>query len=287
MSTIIFDIGLVEELNKLATEIDKRLYLFANYSPKQSLNITDEHKFWCGVTNLYGLFWDCAPFINKLQYTKKSLVDLFLEHRVLSRTDAKTFRFFLGHVSSLRSFFCHNCADDNYFSRRDQEKVERLFIRLCGIYPCDMERRETLGGDSHWKRALIWLTEEANKCIGILEKALCEVKVSANRQVIIHGWLEAVAEWYKDNDSLLNSVLYDKYNLMSLIRFPQGGRRFSDARQDAGQNVKMWKRLKIGEQTNEELWKRRCLTIVLSMDKPALPCEVMKINISQSELKLL
>jgi hypothetical protein len=284
MSSIVFDIVIAEELNKMAMEIDNRLYLFAYYCPKQNLNISDEHKFWCGVTNLYGLFWDCAPFINTRRDTSKSLVDLFMEHKFVSINESKTIRSFLKYVSSLRAVFCHNCTEDNYFSRLDQKRVKQLFMQLCGSYPCDIEKMETIGDNSHWKKALNWLTNEADKCIFILKGILEKVKISTNKNIIVNNWLEAIASWYKNNDSLLNTVLYDKYNLMCLIQFPNPNSR---PILNQSQIIKGWKHTIVGEQTNEDKWKNRCLAIVLSMDKPALPCEVMRKNINQAELKLL
>ena len=63
---IIFSKKKIEDLNEYVHEnIDSRLYLFAYYNPKNRNNRSAESDFWKGVTNVYGLFQDCAAYIKR------------------------------------------------------------------------------------------------------------------------------------------------------------------------------------------------------------------------------
>ena len=65
-SSVIFSKKKIENLNEYVQEnIDSRLYLFAYYNPKNKSNRFSELDFWKGITNVYGLFQDCAAFLKR------------------------------------------------------------------------------------------------------------------------------------------------------------------------------------------------------------------------------
>ena len=63
----------VQEIKRLAHEVDARINLFESYSPKETECYKGELLFWRQIVNLYGLFADCDRVQVK---EKRNLVDL-------------------------------------------------------------------------------------------------------------------------------------------------------------------------------------------------------------------
>lgn len=99
----------VNQLNRLAGELDCRLFAFAYYAPKRYDSVDGigaREAFWMAVTNLYALYHDCSPFRKKLEtvFDKnyKPPINLTISFHDL--------------LSGLRGMYCHNCSgDDNPF----------------------------------------------------------------------------------------------------------------------------------------------------------------------------
>ena len=79
--SICFQSRPVEELNKLAAQIDPRLYFAVYYQPKSWLDEeSTRYNFRTMATNLYGLFHDCGNFIRVISDILMPAVKTYLHN---------------------------------------------------------------------------------------------------------------------------------------------------------------------------------------------------------------
>lgn len=103
----------VEDIKRLAHDIDVRINLFESYSPKVTESYRGEMLFWRQTMNLYGLFADC----DRVQLKEsKNLIDLMSRYSLIESEDYDNARLFWSDVSDVRKWFCHNNEDSLYYA---------------------------------------------------------------------------------------------------------------------------------------------------------------------------
>jgi hypothetical protein len=207
---IIFSKKKIEDLNEYVHEnIDSRLYLFAYYNPKNRNNRSAESDFWKGVTNVYGLFQDCAAYIKR---EKNSLLDVFVTYGVMQKKDAKELKDFVNIINAFRTVFSHNVymeySKDAYNMRMCQNFFSKVFqqeIILNDITEIDLQEKQ-------WDIILGALNDESEKYIRILSEALIKVSKSTQKDAIVDAWISLILEWYKRKfDDLLYRAIYNQF----------------------------------------------------------------------------
>ena len=197
----------VEKLNKLAQAADGRLFLFAYYNPKPfPENESAVVQFYTAVINLYGLIWDCGPFIRNLLGRKKQYGLLERDsHGNLSAKSKKindTFYQLQNNLSGLRNAACHNTASEYFFNQQNIDNAEDFFINL-GLSPGAL-----LPGD--WKKCLDELCRLAIETGEGIEYGLnCLAALPPpQKDKVINFWLnDCLCQWYKTKKKDLDGYL--------------------------------------------------------------------------------
>lgn len=196
----------IEEINSLIqNEIDSRLYFAAYYSPKVMSSKSNEYNFWCGVTNLYGLFKDCS--------IQKNLLQLFKKYDILDvGTEQKAINFF-HFIMDLRSIFSHNSSKENITSSMHYKKFikfvkEHLHTQMPNTLPYSISL-----SNEDWLILLKALSAKTDKYLKTINTTLEKIQKSDNKDKIISEWISLIATWYSASN-VLHIVLTDTYRLI-------------------------------------------------------------------------
>ncbi|BBI33965.1 hypothetical protein [Cohnella abietis] len=108
----------VNLVNQTCRELHPTLLLAEAYHPKPVHSLANsELRLWSAVTNMYGLFYDCMPYIfrvhNKYQYKAydnqtRSLLSIMLDNGAISRNDFRNIGNYSKALTELRGIYCHN-----------------------------------------------------------------------------------------------------------------------------------------------------------------------------------
>ena len=185
-----FSSGTIDEVNNYAEQLDKKLYVFAYYSPKQYEHIEwldAREKFWIAVTNLYALYHDCNPFL-------KSMDSIFYQNDQRIR-NLKPFHDLLG---DLRGMYCHNS------SKYDNANVIiKIFKRINtlskGNFPLpkrtDFRDANLLFANTEWDNALKFICDISDDIIKQFKTRLQNLKNSPDLQIFVNSMHNRIAEW--------------------------------------------------------------------------------------------
>ncbi|NBI17016.1 hypothetical protein D1841_03625 [Neglecta sp. X4] len=204
-SGICFSPDIVNRLNDLAFQIDRRIFLFAYYEPKPYREDESWHARFCtAVINLYGLLKDCGPFLGAV------LNDLKEDWHTQNVCDG--YYQLLADSSAFRSIFCHNCSrklqlNEEYYSNAEAYVLSHIYV--------DLPLQDL--GPTHWKALLQALTISANSFADDLESALNVLIHSTDahkRNNATKFWIKQIADSYQRNPNYLlhtMSALYQWY----------------------------------------------------------------------------
>ena len=182
----------VDDLNKLAGELDCRLYVFAYYAPKHYDSVDGigaREAFWMAVTNLYALYHDCSPF------RKKNLETIFDKNY---RSPIYLTNSFHDLLSDLRAMYCHNCSDeDNSLIVSEIIKSFKSIDPNLDFLPDDDDFREAnlLFEEVQWEKALCFLCKTSDEIIRQFRIRLTNLKNSSKKQTRVEKMLEEIASW--------------------------------------------------------------------------------------------
>lgn len=206
-NSICFSPDFAEQLNMKAFAINNRLFLFAYYEPKEYVSTeTFRSRFLTAVVNLYGLFWDCCPFMHKLLETHNSIL---LNDRTRIKDEFIQLRSIVG---AFRGIFCHNNSDIYPLNAENYDTVESWISIQCGSSLAISDLNE-----SHWEKLLQVLVDKAELFAHDLENSLDRLSHTTNvtrREQAIKSWVQSIAGNYLRNpDYLLNamSAMYQLY----------------------------------------------------------------------------
>ena len=199
----------VEKLNKKAFSLSKSLFLAAHYEPKDYPSEESARcKFWTAITNLYGLFWDCAPFLPPIISNRDGIL-------LSNATTVKT-RFYRlrNFVDSFRSIFCHNNSDVFPLTEEKHIAAEEFVAQICheNIAICNLQEK-------HFVLLLDELTDSAENVIIDIDGALNNLISSpdtARVEKAIDVWIDAIADTYMKNPSYLLNTMAGMYQLYHL-----------------------------------------------------------------------
>lgn len=228
--SICFQISPVEELNKLAAQIDPRLYFAVYYQPKAWADEESaRYNFRTMTTNLYGLFHDCGNFIRVISDVLVPEVKTYLsdsscftalpneDRAVLCQSDIqKAFSQWIVMVEAWRSVFCHNNSDQQRLNLDATEialtwcdsEVPFLCTNITMAAFDDIEKEE-------WEQLQKKLLRETREVEWYIEKCLIAAvsmpQHSSAKQHIVDRWLNDLAYWYTRKKDLLLNWIADWY----------------------------------------------------------------------------
>lgn len=197
-------IGLI---NQKCHQLHPSLILTDSYFPKP-IQKQDDYKlvFWSIVTNIYGLFYDCIPFLfrshnqfKNIIYNNDSirLLDTMVKYGSLSVSNRDKIINYSKALGELRSIFCHNKPPDTI----DQRKIN------IGIASYHWNPYSNNSFNSYdYKSALDVFTNSTLEIMDILSTAIDSLTSSHNASVITE-WQKALVGWYlQSNDVRYKSI---------------------------------------------------------------------------------
>ena len=196
----------VEKLNNKAFSLNKSLFLAAYYEPKDFPSAESAgYKFWTAITNLYGLLWDCSPFLSTIICNKDGI--LVINTNVIKRR-------FLGlrsFVDSFRSIFCHNNSNVFPLTEEKHSIAENWVAQICGenVAICNLQEK-------HFVLLLDELCTMAEMLIADIDTALNYLVSSpdtARVKKAIDVWIDAITNTYVKNPSYLLNAMAAMYQL--------------------------------------------------------------------------
>lgn len=208
--SIAFSADFANELNKKAAQIDGRLFMFAYYEPKQCEGETPHFKFMTAVLNLYGLLWDCAPFIlHKLLHEPDYLIVPSQASNARKKNSqipnhAKNFALF---IESFRSYYAHNNSRKFLLNEKKNEYTKKWLSLTTG---CEYEVGPNT--EEQWQKALDSVLYNANIFVNNMKLCLEYVKNSPHKGYIVLKWINnGILFWYYKNKDLVYHILSEKY----------------------------------------------------------------------------
>ena len=205
-NSICFSPDVPEQLNEKAFLVDKRLYLFAYYEPKKYIEEESyRSKFITAITNLYGLFWDCCPFMRTLLKSSNSIL---LTNWAQIQRDFQNLR---NTISAFRSIFCHNNSDIYPLNAVHFELANQWIFSQCGI-----AKELSDLNDSEWEELLYILHCQADTFIKSVEiniNGIASTSDVIRRKHTIDWWIEAIARSYVINKEYLLNAMTGMYQL--------------------------------------------------------------------------
>lgn len=206
-NSICFSPDIPERLNEKAFLIDKRLYLFAYYEPKEYIEKESyRSKFITATVNLYGLFWDCCPFMRKILESSNSI--LLTNNWKQIQLDFQNLR---NTISAFRSIFCHNNSDIYPLNFVHFELADQWILSQCGI-----SKDLSALNDSEWEKMLAALHCQADAFITSIESNIDAIASTTNvlrRNCTINWWIEAIAGSYIINKEYLLNAMAGMYQI--------------------------------------------------------------------------
>lgn len=196
--SICFSAVLAEELNKKAFLLNKSLFLFAYYEPTPyNEKESSRTKFTTAIINLYGLFWDCGPFVFELFKSRNSIL---LTDWPMIKAKAEGLR---NLISAFRTIFCHNCSDQLLLN------VEKISDANRWIIQYGWQDVRAISEDG-WNKLFVALVTEVDSLTIDIGNALDELNSTqdfSRKENAINWWIKQIAISYQRNpDYLLNTM---------------------------------------------------------------------------------
>lgn len=203
-------------LNEKAHEIDPRLYLFAYYEPKPlEKNDNARIQFFTAIINLYGLLWDCGPFVHKslMRSLKDNPLANILPDVEWQKKKLIVFRCqdLADIVSAFRSISCHNSSGELLLNREHFKSANDWIHYHCHIYHSYDELTQ-----DDWNKMISQLVVEANCFVEDIENCLdilSNCRDTPRFEIARESWLKAIARNYLTNPELLLSAMAEFYQM--------------------------------------------------------------------------
>ena len=205
-NSICFSYDIPDRLNDKAFSLDKRLYLFAYYEPKEYIPTESyRSKFITATVNLYGLFWDCCPFMAQILETGDSIL---MNDWVRIKNDFKNLR---NMISAFRSIFCHNNSDIYPLNEVHFAVADQWILSKCGIGKDLFELN-----DGEWGKLLYELHCQADSFISSIESNIDDLLSTTDllrRNRAVNRWIVSIAGSYLINKDYLLNAMAGMYQL--------------------------------------------------------------------------
>lgn len=195
----------IQEIIKIAHEIDYRINLFEGYTPKETETYKGELLFWRQVVNLYGLFADCDCVQVK---EKNNMLDLMKRYSLIERVDYDVAKGFWNDVSEIRKWFCHNNDVALYYCGIRVKKMREYLNRAFVLASDKPEKIEDIV-QKDWNILTFDLERRFDEYLNIIKTGLQSWKVSNDSIDLMNEWIEIFANALFSDKELIHNVLAD------------------------------------------------------------------------------
>lgn len=195
----------INEIRKLAREIDVKINLFEGFVPKKIDGYKGELLFWRQVVNIYGIFSDC----DRVQIKgKKNLIDLMKRYSLIERNDYDFVYSFWNDISELRKWFCHNNDESLYYQKL---KLKRISSYLKQVFLISTDKPNSVESVQikDWDLLTSDLERRFSEYLDILLKGLNTWKSSNEKGNLINEWNDIFAKALFEDKELIRNVLAD------------------------------------------------------------------------------
>lgn len=202
-ASLVFNSDIPEKYNKMAIKIDKRLFVFAYYNPKEWQTYSNtQTAFILGVSNLYGLLFDCGSVI-------KSLCSGEIIPRTEKR-DIEKYEDIASELASIRIVLFHNISPELGKKNISHLKTYQNWIadslRAIG--------KQTPECETDWNYPLNKLLDKANELNMIISKLISRTGNLSwiEKNEIVNNWIErGILFWYKKENGPLYEYIKTAY----------------------------------------------------------------------------
>ena len=200
------NINRIEELKKLAHDIDPVLNLFDGFEVMPYDGKAPELQFWSLVNNMYYIFKDCDNF--QISNSSNSIFKLFYDKYIISEDEYDRVQLLYQLIFDLRSFFCHNTNREFYYTEVKLENI-RAFLAKFFMSSEDMPKQLQDLKSKNWTQLVRYLETEVEIYFDILKKALIKVNASRKKDPIVRRWKTIYAKGLYNNMELKRNIIAD------------------------------------------------------------------------------
>lgn len=195
----------VEEIKKLAHEIDIRVNLFEGFASKKTDTYAGELLFWRQVVNIYGIFADCDRAQIK---GKKNLFELMNRYSLIEREEYDFVNSFWNDISELRKWFCHNSNESLSYQKKNKERITSYLHKVFFLVTEKPKFIEEIQ-KKDWDLLASDLDRRFSEYLNILEKGLTAWKLSDAKEDMIEEWIDIFSKALFSDKELICNVLAD------------------------------------------------------------------------------
>lgn len=206
-----FDKAAIDWLNVwIEDHLSPTVYLAAYYMPKEGKNTSITGKLLYDVTNLYGLYKDCAPFwVDNREHWGKGLLSVLTDNGFLSYQEAKSLRMFFKNICNLRSLLCHNNCGDNFYHFENwfHSKIFLTpFLKEHCVLPSVFNPVDQMLEVINAKNLVNQIECDASHYLDCFRRALESIAASDSVGPVVEAWVKILAHWYAVNGEAKSSV---------------------------------------------------------------------------------
>lgn len=201
----------VDEINKIVSSIDARLFLFADYENKTAEGIDSNRLlFVINVINAYGLFFDCGKELQKRILTRKENGQKPSVMKRLAEKHLRNHSNFVWQVAAIRNTLCHNLSLRYYNNHAKHKQYTQFLERI------NYERKKEYEiSEKEWKNINQTFVKDCNSAEKSIINYLSEISQiidKGEKAKIVHFWLTGIKSWYEnENEHFLNHILCSIY----------------------------------------------------------------------------
>lgn len=248
----------IEEICRLAHDIDPRLNLFQGFSPKETKYYKGELLFWRQIVSLYGLFADSDRSQIK---EKNNLINLMYQYDLIERVEYDMALKLWHNVSELRKWFCHNNDSSLYYVANRKEKI-RNYLNSVFAFSTDKPEEIKDVKEKNWELLVLNIDSRFQRYLEILKKGLLAWKDSEYKSDLLNDWIDILAQSLFLNKELIQNVLADIATCQKIdqgitnMTVPQLAMSYFRQIHDRGfssNNIKNELRKNISQRSNKEI----------------------------------
>lgn len=206
--SIAFNVKTVEDMNKIFSKIDPKLFAFAYYEPVPLPQTNAQACFYIAILNIYSLIWDCGPMVNSLFYDLQRYTSSISQNLKSTLQPLKNLSHFQKLVIHIRSDICHNNSTQ-YFFNIDAHDGHNNFLKTHCRVPSS-----TLTYDKEWENISDHFLDLCQdfyvKFISIVTDIIDKPTLKKEFSSL---WLKYIESWYIRNSDISVNILAQLYPL--------------------------------------------------------------------------
>lgn len=169
---------------------------------------SDELEFWYAIANLYGLFYDCAPYVhqgyNQFQrkvyasQKSKTLLEILCNNGCLTTIEKTEIYDYIKAIAEIRSCFCHNKPSSTF----NRYKIQKAFGSYPGSWYLFPYLSQSGTTQFNFTDALNTLHQKTTHIFNLLSSAFAKLTQIINPD-IIDEWSYSIVSWYLQSDDVI------------------------------------------------------------------------------------